>query len=86
MMPCWEYLTVYLSGELNFPEIVDRAVTREWAGKSISQQINAYAAQGWAVLDLHWLAETELMVTLQRPAGSQPGGASAREDADGNRT
>ncbi len=83
MMQRWEYLTVYISGELDFPETVDRAVTLEWAGKSISQQINAYAAQGWMVLDLRWLTETELMLTLQRPAGS---GASAREDVDGNRT
>ena len=72
-MQRWEYLTVYISGELDFPNSVDRAVTLEWAGKSISQQINAYAAQGWAVLDLHWLTETELMLTLQRPAAPDAG-------------
>lgn len=62
----WEYLTVYISGDLDFPHTVDRSVTLEWAGKSISQQLNAYASQGWAVLDLRWLSETELMVTMQR--------------------
>lgn len=67
----FEYLTLYISGELDFPNTVDRGVTLEWAGKSISQQINAYATQGWAVLDLHWLSETELMVTFQRPASGE---------------
>lgn len=85
-MQRWEYLTVYISGELDFPETVDRAVTLEWAGKSISQQINTYAAQAWVVLDLHWLTETELMLTLQRPAAPDARADEPHEDADGNRT
>jgi hypothetical protein len=63
----WEYLTVYLSGELEFPEAMDRQVTLEWAGKSISQQLNEHAAHGWELIDLRWLSDLELMVTFKRP-------------------
>ncbi|MBN2306242.1 MAG: hypothetical protein JXQ72_17300 [Anaerolineae bacterium] len=61
-----EYKTVYLSGNLDFPDTVDRAEKLSWAGKSISQQLNEQAADGWEVMDLHWLSDTELMVTFRR--------------------
>ncbi len=66
--PEWEYLTVYLSGELDFPEAVAREVTLSWASKSITQQLNERAARGWEIIDLRWLSDIELMVTFKRPA------------------
>lgn len=63
----WEYLTVFVSGVLDFPETVEREVALEWAGKSITQQLNEYAEQGWEVLDMRWLSDLELMVTFRRP-------------------
>jgi hypothetical protein len=64
----WEYLTLYLSGELDFPETVTREVKLSWAGKAITQQLNERAAQGWEIIDLRWLSDVELMVTFRRPA------------------
>ncbi len=77
-MACWEYLTVYLSGELDFPDTVERGERLAWAGKSLTQQLNERAAQGWEIIDLRWLAEIELMVTFRRPLPNQ-----AREDREG---
>ncbi len=68
MLPRWKYLTVYLSGTLDFPETVERYELLTWASKSITQQINELATQGWEILDMHWLSEVELMVTFRRPA------------------
>jgi hypothetical protein len=68
----WEYLTLYLSGQLDFPETVARDVVLTWAGKAITQQLNEYAAQGWELIDLRWLSDLELMVTFKRPAQSAP--------------
>jgi hypothetical protein len=62
----WEYLTVYLSGELDFPETVDHQEVMIWAGKSITQQINERAALGWELIDLRWLSDLEMMVTFKR--------------------
>lgn len=62
----WEYLTVYLSGELDFPAEVDRHETLSWAGKSLTQQLNEYAAIGWELIDLRWLSDLEMMVTFRR--------------------
>ena len=62
----WEYLTVYLSGELEFPGEVDRQETLSWAGKSITVQLNEFAVLGWELVDLRWLSELELMVTFKR--------------------
>jgi hypothetical protein len=42
-----------------------------WASKSITQQLNEYAAQGWELIDLEWISEREVMVTFQRPAPEQ---------------
>jgi hypothetical protein len=64
----WEYLTLYLSGELDFPETVEREVKLGWAGKAITQQLNERAAQGWEIIDLRWLSDVELMVTFKRLA------------------
>jgi hypothetical protein len=64
----WEYLTLYLSGELDFPATVEREVKLSWAGKAITQQLNERAAQGWEIIDLRWLSDVELMVTFKRPA------------------
>jgi hypothetical protein len=66
-MQQWEYLTVYLSDDLDFPSAVDRGEVLSWASKSITQRLNAHAALGWEIFDLHWLSETELMVTFKRP-------------------
>ena len=77
-MARWEYLTVYLSGELDFPDTVERGERLAWAGKSLTQQLNERAAQGWEIIDLRWLAEIDLMVTFRRPLASQ-----AREDQEG---
>ena len=66
----WEYLTVFISGALDFPETVEREVALDWAGKSITQQLNEYAGLGWEVLDLRWLSDIELMVTFKRPGGN----------------
>jgi hypothetical protein len=66
--PTWEYLTLYLSGELDFPDTVAREVMLTWAGKAITQQLNERAAEGWEIIDLRWLSEIELMVTFKRPA------------------
>lgn len=62
----WEYLTVYLSGELDFPEAVDHQEVMSWAGKSITQQINEHAALGWELIDLRWLSDLDMMVTFKR--------------------
>ena len=62
----WEYLTVYLSGELDFPADVGRHETLSWASKSITQQLNEYAAVGWELIDLRWLSDLEMMVTFRR--------------------
>ncbi|HVO72097.1 MAG TPA: hypothetical protein VMT24_18735 [Aggregatilineaceae bacterium] len=62
----WEYLTVYLSGELDFPETVGRQEVMIWAGKSITQQINERAALGWELINLRWLSDLEMMVTFKR--------------------
>ncbi len=67
-MPQWTYLTVYISGVLDFPETVQRPDTLTWAGKAITQQLNEYAAQGWEVLSMIWISEREAMVTFKRPA------------------
>ena len=66
-MQHWEYLTVYLADDLDFPNEVDRHEALSWASKSITQQINDLAALGWEVFDLHWLSDTELMATFKRP-------------------
>ena len=65
-MPQWEYLTLYISGALDFPDPVERAELLRWAGKAISQQLNAYAEQGWEVINLRWLSDVEVMVTFKR--------------------
>lgn len=70
-MPQWEYLTTYISGELDFPDAVVRSEVMIWAGKSISQQLNEHAARGWEIIDLRWLSDTELMVTFKRPLTSR---------------
>jgi hypothetical protein len=62
----WEYLTVYLSGELDFPEMVDHQEVMSWAGKAITQQINEHAALGWELIDLRWLSDLDMMVTFKR--------------------
>ncbi len=67
MTPEWEYLTAYLSGVLEFPELVNRQEALIWAGKAITQQLNEYAVQGWEVIDLVWLSDKEVMVTFKRP-------------------
>ena len=64
----WEYLTLYLTGELDFPATVEREVMLSWAGKAITQQLNERAAQGWEIIDLRWLSDVELMVTFKRMA------------------
>ena len=69
-MQQWEYLTTYLSGALDFPDSVARDEALNWAGKSLSQQLNAIAASGWEVIDLRWLSDIELMVTFKRPFAS----------------
>lgn len=78
----WEYLTTYISGALDFPDTVEREVTLDWASKSISQQLNAIAAQGWEVIDLRWLSDIDLMVTFKRAVddSSAPGADSNEED------
>ena len=65
-MQQWEYLTVFLSGALDFPDAVDRSETLVWAGKSITQQMNEHAQQGWEIIDLRWLSDTDLMVVFKR--------------------
>jgi hypothetical protein len=45
-MARWEYLTTYLSGELDFPDTVDRAEVLGWAGKALTLQLNEHAEQG----------------------------------------
>ena len=67
----WEYLTLYLSGELDFPATVEREVKLSWAGKAITQQLNERAALGWEIIDLRWLSDVELMVTFRRLAQSE---------------
>ena len=63
----WEYLTVYLSGNLDFPETVGRAEELGWASKSITQQLNERAEKGWELLDMVWLSDREVMATFKRP-------------------
>ena len=70
-MQQWEYLTVFLSGALDFPDTVDRSETLTWAGKSITQQLNERAQQGWEITDLRWLSDIELMVTFKRHVAPQ---------------
>ncbi len=65
-MQQWEYLTTFISGALDFPETVDRSEMLRWAGKSIAQQLNAHAEDGWEVIDQHWLSDIEVMVTFRR--------------------
>jgi hypothetical protein len=65
-MQQWEYLTVFLSGALDFPDPVDRSETLIWAGKAITQQLNEHAQQGWEIIDLRWLSDTDLMVVFKR--------------------
>jgi hypothetical protein len=67
-MPQWEYLTVFISGALDFPETVDRSEMLKWGSKSISQQLNAFAEQEWEIIDQHWLSDIEMMVTFRRPS------------------
>ena len=67
-MQTWEYLTVFLSGALEFPESVQREIMLEWAGKSLTQQLNAHAEQGWELIELRWLSDIEIMVIFKRPA------------------
>jgi hypothetical protein len=66
-MQQWEYLTIFVSGALDFPDTVDRSETLVWAGKSITQQLNEHAQQGWEIIDLRWLSDTDLMVVFKRP-------------------
>jgi len=72
-MQQWEYLTIFLSGALDFPDPVDRVETLSWAGKSITQQLNEHARQGWEIIDLRWLSDIELMVTFRRSIVQKPG-------------
>jgi hypothetical protein len=65
-MPLWKYLTVYISGALDFPETVSRPETLIWAGKAITQQLNDYAALGWEVFEMVWISDKEAMVTFKR--------------------
>ena len=62
----WDYLTVYLSGALDFPDRVEREVVLGWAGKALTQQLNEHAARGWEIIDLRWLSDVEIMVTFKR--------------------
>ncbi len=62
-----EYLTVYISGALDFPETVGRSEELLWASKSITQQINERAVLGWEIFQMQWLSDKEVMVTFQRP-------------------
>lgn len=64
----WEYLTVYLSGILEFPETVSQQETLNWAGKAITQQLNDHALMGWELIDMRWISDLEVMVTFKRPA------------------
>lgn len=73
-MQQWEYLTTYISGELEFPESVDRGEMLRWSSRSISQQLNALAQQGWEVIDQHWLSDIEVMVTFRREYYSETKG------------
>jgi len=66
--PSWEYLTVYLSGILDFPDTVSQQEIFTWAGKAITQQLNDLAALGWEIIDMRWLSDKEVMVTFKRPA------------------
>lgn len=66
-MQRWEYLTIFISGLLEFPEAVSEANALEWAGKSITQQLNEYASKNWQVIDMEWISPKEVMVTFQRP-------------------
>lgn len=77
-MQRWEYLTLYISGALDFPDAVGRDETLNWASKAISQQLNDVAARGWEVIDLRWLSDIDLMVTFKRPADARH---SAKPDA-----
>ncbi len=67
----WRYLTVYLSGVLDFPDTVERAESLKWAGRALSQQLNEYARQGWDVVSIHWLSDVELMVIFRRQDQSE---------------
>jgi hypothetical protein len=65
----WEYLTVYLSGILEFPDTVSSQEMFTWAGKALTQQLNDHASLGWEIIDMRWLSDKEVMVTFKRPAG-----------------
>lgn len=79
--PQWEYLTVFLSGTLDFPEKVSRDERLAWAGVSITQQLNERAAQGWEMIDINWLSDTEVMCTFKRVAIT-PGASEDDHDHD----
>jgi len=61
-----EYLTVYISGYLEFPETVSRQEEMTWAGKALTQQLNEYAALGWEIVNILWISDREMMVTFKR--------------------
>jgi len=63
--PNWDYLTVYISGALDFPDTTPRPEILNWAGKSITQQLNAYATQGWELFNMAWVSDIEVMVTFR---------------------
>ncbi|HEX3054299.1 MAG TPA: hypothetical protein VHP83_26825 [Aggregatilineaceae bacterium] len=65
--PSWEYLTVYISGSLDFPDTAPRTEVLSWAGKSITQQLNTYAVQGWELFNMFWVSDIEAMATFKRP-------------------
>jgi hypothetical protein len=67
-MQHWEYLTVYLSGALDFPDSVGREEALIWAGKAITQQLNEHTARGWELMELRWLSDKEVMATFKRLA------------------
>lgn len=72
-MQSWEYLTIYLSGVLDFPDTVSQQEIFTWAGKAITQQLNDHALQGWELIDLRWLSDIEVMVTFKRPTTDNRG-------------
>jgi hypothetical protein len=72
-----EYHVAYLSGALEFPDTVEQDEALAWAGKALSQQLNAYAAQGWEVMDVRWVSDLEMMVIFTRPRPPVDAGAEA---------
>lgn len=71
-MAHWEYLTVYLSGSLDFPDAVARQDELAWASKALTQQLNDHAAQGWELMDMQWLSDREVMATFKRSVPTRP--------------